>query len=183
MAAQSPGDVPISDQASCSPQPRFALSWRVSPASCGLLPRHRNTMHPLLRGKCRAATRVARKRNTVLAPAQHSDPLQRLVRQVVSDSGCTPGTRGPRIGPCGSDPSENGPGLRGQAFQRGRSRESSLQEGESARGAARASFTGIRCPRDRDRPVLALIFQRVSSGSHVIGVPAEDFDGLAIVPS
>ena len=87
-----------------STQPPFALSWRVSPESCGLWSRRRNTMHSLLRGQCLAATRLARKHNTIRAPAQQSPPRQRLVRQGVSDSGCTTAAMVPRIGPFGSAP-------------------------------------------------------------------------------
>ena len=106
----------------------------------GLWSRQRNTTRSLLRGKCPVATRFFRKRNTIRAEAQQSHPRQRLVRQGGSHSGRTPGARGPKIGSCGSDPPENGPGLYKRSFRRGRSRDFSLQEG----GAAPKGRGGVR---------------------------------------
>ena len=112
-----------------SPPPPFALSWRVSPAGCGLWTHHRNTEHQLLRGKCCPATHFTRKRNTIRALAQQLHPRQRLVRQRVSGSGRTPEASGPSIGPYGSDPPGNGPRMCNQAIRGGRSLDLSLQEG------------------------------------------------------
>ena len=59
-------------------------------------------VRPMFRGKCRSETRFARKRNTFGPQAKH--PMSSPVRQGVSDPGCTPGTRAPKNGPCGSAP-------------------------------------------------------------------------------
>ena len=43
-------------------------------------------------------------RNTICSFAKHQVSGQGLVRQGVSDPGCTPGARAPKSGPCGSAP-------------------------------------------------------------------------------
>ena len=40
----------------------------------------------------------------------------------------------------------------------------------------------LRRPRDHDRPVLALEFERVGNGGHHVRIPAENLDALPLVP-
>lgn len=127
----------------------------VAPSSCpfprAAVPPAKHSL-PLLPGKCRGKTRIGRKRNTIGTPAQRFHPPQGLGRNGVSDPHCTPGARGPKTGPCGSAPTEKNPYSCKRALRRGRSRDSSLQEGgrvpRAAEEFAASVQTVMRRPLD-----------------------------------
>ena len=94
----------------------------------------------LFRGKCRNETLAVQAGSPFRGSAKHSRPWQGLVQQRVTNPGGTAGSSTPKHRRYGSDPPENGPGLRKRAFRGGRSRDLSLQEG----GAALKGRGGIR---------------------------------------